>query len=202
MEMKVRPFNALRIMPLVLLLAEGGCTHVPLMTMAKLVTFDMATADPAILRVAARTPAVLMPRPDGTVLTLAVGPERAADRRVDRFVLEQVSDSREIDAVARLQRSGDRVFVYQLSRTDVQRVRHAQAQYRDLKQRGERGRLNIGVSSKACRQGQLPAGAILTSTYLKVSESDGYLPLLVDIDLRKELGEAAALEQVPECATR
>lgn len=193
----------MHVLLLALVLAGGGCSHVPLMTMAKLVTFDVATADPSILRVAARTPAVLMPQPNGTVLTLAVGPEASADRRVDRFVLEQVTDSRELDAVARLRRSDDRVFVYQLSRADVQRVRQTQAQYRDLKQRGERGRLSIGVSSKACRLGPLPAGAILTSTYLKVSESDGYLPVLVDTDLRKELGDAAALvEQVPECATR
>jgi hypothetical protein len=132
-------------------------------------------------------------------LTLTVGQE-GADRRGDRFVLEQVSDSREIEALARLRRSGDRIFVYQLSRADVRRVRQTQAQYRELKQRGERGRLSIGVASNACRLGPLPAGAILTSTYLKVSEADGYLPVLVDIDLRKDLGDAALVERLPACA--
>jgi hypothetical protein len=65
MEVRMPLRRAIRIAVSICLLGITGCSHVPLTTMAKLLTFDMAVADPAILRVAARMPAVLMPQPDG-----------------------------------------------------------------------------------------------------------------------------------------
>lgn len=42
--------------------------------------------------------------------------------------------------------------------------------------------------------------ALLPSTDLKLYAANGYLALLEDVDLRKEVGEAALAEFMPPCA--
>jgi hypothetical protein len=91
--------------------ALSGCMHVPVTTLYKLWSFDMATADPAILRVATRVPSYFSARPNGA----------------------------------------------------------------------------------------LPAGKILTSTYLLVNPAVGYLPVLEDIDLRQEISQTDLAEKLPAC---
>ncbi len=70
-----------RIMVLCAALAFGGCGTVPLASLPALSRIDIATTDPAVLRVAVRLPDAVKPRPGGVTMTLS---RRKAARRTGR----------------------------------------------------------------------------------------------------------------------
>jgi len=180
--------------------ALGACGHVPVSTLYKLWSFDAATADPAVLRAAVRYPSVLMPRANGVVLSFSSWAEGETDHHKRDFALEETREAAEVVVLAHYKRPGETVTAYRLSDADAEKVRKLQAEHLELKRsRGGQAHGEITVKADACHQGPLPAGEILASTYLKVSVKDGYLPIVEDVDLRSDLGEAALNEHVPPC---
>lgn len=173
-------------------LAVSGCAHVPAATLYKLWTFDMATADPSAIRAAIRYPKVLAPRAGGAKLTLTQADPKGAAPRTHAFVLEELEEGAALD---RFRRQGYPVRAFRLSAADTAKVRAIQVEMNATP--GQSG--SFGVSIDACRLGPLPQGALLSSTYLKLDAREPYMPVVEDIDLRKEIGEAALAAQVPPC---
>lgn len=186
-----------RLAAAMILLAPSGCAKVPLGTMLTLATLDPNTADPAGFGAAVLQPLWLATPAGGVTLTLTIARSDAPKPEVHAFVMEEVRDPAELAKVAQYRRRGDTLTVYRLADADAATLRQLQASTRGA---GGSGSSSIGVAAKACRQGPLPGGPILTSTYLKVAASGEYLPVLEDIDLRAEVGEVALAEQVPECS--
>lgn len=186
-----------RAVALAFVAVVAGCAHVPLTTLYELWKFDAANADPAAIRAAIRVPESLAPRPHGARLVLSRGAAADPARKEWKFDLEDVRDAKELDALTRFRRDGYPIFVFKLSDADVAEVRKVQA---ELRRNAANARVNLGVSLDACRRGKLPEGALLSSTYLKLDRAAGYLPVVEDIDLRKEMGQEATLaERVPPC---
>lgn len=175
--------------------ALPGCSHVPLATIAKLITFDASTADPAVLRAAVRLPPSLVPRPLGVVLTVEMN--KAGGRPPEKLdlVLLEVRDADELKPLALFRRDGTQLHAFRLSEEDIARVRRLQA---DSRANGVTGG-KIAVGAKACRNGDLPKGPILTSSYLRLDLANGYMPLIEDFDLRAELTAADLDKEVPPC---
>lgn len=181
----------------------GGCGHVPISTMYKLWSFDAATADLAVLRAAVRYPSVLVPRPGGVVFSFSSWVEGEKDHHQNDFVLEETREPVEVIALAHYRRPGETVSAYRLSDADVDKVRKLQAEHQAKKRTAlAQVHSEMSVKADACRQGPLPGGQIRTSTYLKVSPKDGYMPVIEDVDLRAELGEAALAEHLPPCVVK
>jgi hypothetical protein len=174
-------------------LIAAACMHVPVSTMAELWSFDAAKADPAAVRAAVRLPEVLVPRPGGVVLTLSISGGSTPEPH--EFVLEEAREPMEIAAIAHEQRPGTGLYAYRLSKADAERVRNLQRASMAASGRGG----TIAVGAKACRRGPLPAGPVVTSTYLQLDRRKGYMPLIVDIDLRSELGAAGLDKEIPPC---
>lgn len=178
-----------------------GCASIPLGTIAKLWSFDIDTADPAVLRAAVRLPAYLAPRPGGVVLKVLTWADGERERHEQAFVLEESFEGAELAPLSTYRRKGDELHVYRVSATDVTVLRRLLADHREKKRTGkakENG--TIAVGAEACRRAPLPSGPIPTSTYLKLDEQDGYLPLLIDLDLRNQLGESELSKNIPPCA--
>jgi hypothetical protein len=173
----------------------GGCGHVPVTTMYKLWSFDMATADPGVLRAAMRVPSVLAPQPGGVKLSFTTWRDGEKDRHVHDFVLSEVREPAELARLTKYRKRGDVISAYRLAPADVVALRQLQAENLSTKMHGE-----LGVSADACRTGALPGGQILSSTYLQLTAADGYLPVLEDIDLRKEIGDQDLKQKIPPCA--
>lgn len=177
-----------------------GCISIPLGTIAKLWSFDIDSADPAVLRAAVRVPDYLAPRKGGVVLKVLTWKDGDSARHEETFVLEEVASPAELQPVAYYRRKGDALYVYRVSEADQAVIRRILAERREKKRSGgahENGTISIGA--EACRKAPLPAGPIPTSTYLKLDERDGYLPLLVDLDLRSHIGEAELTKNLPPC---
>lgn len=187
----------------VLALALGGCMHVPVSTIYKLATFDFLTADPAVIRAAVRYPSAMEVRPGGVVLTVTTGATAGLEKRADTFTLEEAKESTETEPIARYRRNGTTVAAYRLNAADTERVRRLLAGHREALARGERpGAKGIGIAASACHNAGLPAGAILTSTFLRLDAAQGYMAVLEDFDLRSELSAEALAAQVPPCLPR
>ena len=63
---------------------------------------------------------------------------------------------------------------------------------------GSGGSVTIAVQPDACRTGALPEGPVLFSTFLMSAETNGYVPLARDIDLRTITGQDI-LAKIPPC---
>jgi hypothetical protein len=157
-------------------------------------------ANPAVLRAATRVPSNLAAQPGGVKLTFSAWREGSNDRRAHTFVLAEVTAAADVAQLAPFKRRGAIVTGYQLTPADVLEVRRLQNENREgAHKSGGRPQSEIGISADACHTGEMRKGPILTSTYLLVSPADGYMTVLEDIDLRKELGDKALAEKVPVC---
>lgn len=170
-------------------LALSACSHVPVATIYELWNFDMAKADPSELRAAIRIPNTLRPQPGGVVLT--VTKTGAAPPARHDFVLEEVKETSERTPLLTRERIGFSVHAFRISNADAARIRELQA--------SPGGGGSIGIAAKACRTTDLPKDAILSSTFLKVDRARGYLTVLEDVDLRKELGDVNLDQEIPPC---
>lgn len=181
-------------------LLVAGCGHIPVSTMYKLWSFDTATADPAGIRAAIRIPAALRPRDGGAKLTITTRGPGDTKPEVTSFVLKEVSNPAELRHLDRFQRAGYPITLYKLSEADAASLRQMQQQIRKARETSEKREGSLGVSIDACHAGGLPPGAILSSTYLRLDTETGFMPLLDDVDLRKEVGESQLSEHIPPCA--
>ena len=193
MQLRLRLVLVLAVV-FVLSLLAGGCGHVPVTTLYKLWSYDFAQADPGAIRAAIRVPAALAPRPGGAKLTLEHGGV------TDTFVLEEVTDRQERALLSPYARSGYPVTVYRLASRDVTRLQELQKEINAHRTAGDKnagGKLAVGI--EACHRKGLPPGALLSSTYLKLDAEAGYMPLVEDVDLRKEIPADQLAEHVPPC---
>jgi hypothetical protein len=178
----------------------AGCSHIPVSTMYKLWSFDVLAADPSAIRAAVRYPESLMPQPGGAKLTVTITGPKGGAPDVRAFVLEETTQGSELTEVSVYNRAGYPIRVYRLSDKDAVNVRQLLKELSEAKQNSEKRSGNIGVSIDACHQRELPKKAILTSTYLKLDSEGGYMTVLEDVDLRKEVGDAELAKTVPPCA--
>ncbi|MEQ1648979.1 MAG: hypothetical protein ABL898_10365 [Hyphomicrobiaceae bacterium] len=174
-----------------------GCGHVPVASMWKLRNADAMTVDPAIIRVAVRAPAMLVARPRGAKLIVKGRATQSAQDFEREFVLEQ--DETAVEPVLLRERStGEALTMFRISTSDVPVLRSLQAQTRSAS--GAKGTGSIGVKLEACRRGPLPAGPLLTTTYLKLDVDAGFVPVLAAVDLRRELDAKQLEVELPPCS--
>lgn len=190
--------NALRIAPILATLT-AGCAHVPVSTMYKLWSFDVMSADPAVIRAAVRYPSALAPRLNGTKLTVTITGGTKLTPDVREFILEDATSPADIGELTQYKRDGYPVRAFRLSDRDVNVVGALLQEMRDGKLGSESRSGNIGVAIDACHTGPLPDKAILTSTYLKLDAASGYMTVLEDVDLRKQISAADFSKHVPPC---
>lgn len=180
-----------------------GCGHVPVSTMIKLRHFDPVTFDPGQIRVAVQLHESFQPKPGETILEMTFAPHgKPAEKQQHRFALQAVPIAEEAGLPA-FAKPGQRLHAYRLSDGDAQIVKLVQEDTRRRRERGaEGGRLTIQVSAKACRKGEIPAGPLLTTTYLRTEPAMGYLVLLKDVDMRAAVsGHGKSLDdELPACS--
>lgn len=189
----------------VLLIAASaaGCGHVPLTSLPKLSRIDFKTTDLADLRSGVSLPAEIRPLPDGVVMTITVN-ARDGGRHERSATLQEVRDPAELATLPVVATPGRRFAVYRLKPADAALL-SAFRQERILMPDGKHnpGTLSIKVH-KVCRTSELGAKPIPMTSYLKTSETQDYVMLTRDLDLREVLKEtdpkAELADLIPPCA--
>jgi hypothetical protein len=192
-----RPAVGCRVLGLLLLAA---CGHMPVTSMVKLARVDFVATDPAALRAAVKLAAAARPRRDQVRLRLTV---RLASGQEDTqdFRLSEVSDPADILSLREEIEPGTHLFAYRLEPAEAARL----AAFRDaLKKQqtasgGRGGALTISIAPEACRTGELTAGPVLFTTYLRTAETGGYVALARDVDMRSIVRGRDLAAEMPLC---
>lgn len=175
----------------------GGCGHMPVTSMVKLAQVDLKTTDPEKLRVAIKLPRALKPRPDGTVLRIAVkltsGEEESRD-----FTLSVVAGD-EVAALAGESDAGSEMFAFAIAKNDVAQLRIFRTALLQRQKSGSHGSVTISVRPDVCRNAPLTGGSVLFTTYLKTAETGSYVVLARDVDLRTFDPNRVLVALIPAC---
>ncbi|QWG24548.1 hypothetical protein KMZ93_06510 [Bradyrhizobium sediminis] len=181
-------------------LALAGCGHMPVTSMVKLARVDFVATDPAGLRAAVKLPTAIRPLRDQVRLRLTVRLASGTEDTQD-FRLSEVSDPADISSLRHEIEGDTHLFAYRLDPAEAARL----AALRDaLKKQqtasgGRGGALTISIATGACRGGELPAGTVLLTTYLRTAETGDYVPLARDVDMRSVVRGRDLVAEMPVC---
>ena len=177
----------------------GGCanltvmSHVPLSTMSRLSSLKLAEIEPAELRVAARLPDVLEPRPRGAKVRIDVAGQNYGETPKAELVLEPAVEPSELAALSLHRRAGYQVWVYRLSPNDVDRLKHL------IDEAGGASGVSIAAGVEACHRKPYGSAPLPTTTFLRTNGT-GFFVLTQDLDLRSIVSEQDLASRVPPCA--
>lgn len=177
----------------------SACASISPTTLTKLAKLDVLTTKPGDLSVAAVMPVPLRLRTGDIVLRFALDappPYGPVDETM-RLVVAAAADAPGVGS-----RSGfERVQVAGVASADLGRLEAAQgkaAAYRRSGSRGGKGSLSVTIVG-GCRDGELTDSPLIAAIYLRTSPSEKYFPLLASLDIRKTVGDDAALAKLPPC---
>lgn len=167
----------------------GACGHVPLASLPKLSKIDFKTTKLVELRAGVSLPADIRPLPGGVTMTVTVEPKEGG-RHERSYVLEEVKDPVELASLPVVVTPGRRFTVFRLSLHDAAKFT-AFRQEHILRPDGSHnpGKLVLDTP-KACRTGDLTGKPIPVTSYLKTSETQEYVMVTRDLDLRDAAREA------------
>lgn len=188
-----------RLLPIATAILLGACTAIPVKTLYKLATTDLMTVNPADLRVAAQMPDWVAPRPDGVKLELSMKRTGEADVN-ERFILQTIPTALEGKALNAAAKPGYQLYAYRLAPADIPRLQHFRDTLAAKKaDGGKKPESTMGVGVDACRKTELPAGEIPMTTFLQLDRESGYMPLVVDYNLKQEVDGKNLAALLPPC---
>ncbi len=191
-----------KIVPALLALMLAACNGAPLSTQWKLRDFNLATADLAQVRVAARGPDWLSPTPENATLDLRYwrdGGDEAQARRV-ALHLRRGAHAGDQEALAALG-GAPSLTIIELSPSGLAEARAAQREAARLKAEGAKLRgAMVTAGALACRRVEIPPGPIAIDAFIHANDEIGWLPLYKDFDTRQGEQDQAALDRaLPPC---
>jgi hypothetical protein len=185
------------LLPILLMLAMAGCSHMPVTSMVKLARVDFETSDPVQLRAAIKLPRTLRPRPNGVALRIAVQVGRAPEEARD-FILREMPEPAELTREAG---ADSHIFAYRIDDSDLARLIAFRGELIAKKSSGQKGSISISVRPQACKAAELPDGPVYFTTYLRTAETKDYVALARDVDLRSLVPDPAAVAGIPRCGS-
>ena len=185
------------LLRVLLMLAMAGCSHMPVTSMVKLARIDFETSDPAQLRAAIKLPRTLRPRPNGVALRIAVQVGRAPEEARD-FILREIPEPAELTREAG---ADSHIFVYRIDDSDLARLKAFRAELIAKKNSGQKGSISISVRPQACNADELADGPVYLTTYLRTAETNDYVALARDVDLRSIAPDPATVAGIPRCGS-
>ncbi|MCB8821266.1 hypothetical protein [Microvirga rosea] len=137
-------------------------------------------------------------RPERVVLRFTGRINKGRDQRED-FVLARFDDSMISEALPD-PTSGRSLTAYRLTPSDADRLASFRASlFRQKATQGGHGELEMTIHPEACLVGAAPSGPVLATTYLRTSETEGYVALVRDFDLRTVDPERDLVATAPAC---
>lgn len=178
----------------------AGCAHVPAATAWKMRGFDPMTADPALLRAAVAAPAGLVPAKGGANLVFSQARRDGSDQEKIEIDLEETSLAAETGLARVKPHEGQILRAYRIPAADVPRLVEMRTRFKEraAKEPGAfTGNLSVGLAGCRVEGVALPEHPRLSS-WIRTEQTDGYLPLLDDVDL-STLVDRPTFERAPTC---
>ena len=186
-----------KLLALLVFAVFSGCSHVPIWSMVRLSQVDFATTDPAALRAAIKLPKTIATRRRQVIMRVAVKAESL--QAAKDFVLTEVTDPADLMPLHQELAVGTVIVAYRVAPHELDRLTKFRAEILRRK-RGRRGSLSISIKPSVCRDGDLPPGPVLLSTYLMNSETGSYVTLVRNVDLRMLNAKRDVANAIPKCS--
>jgi hypothetical protein len=189
----------LRFLLLVSAISLAGCASVPLTSIPKLGRIDFKTTDLGQLRVAMVLPKTLKPKGSSIEMVTKLSFENESPQ-TNKLQLAQSFAQADFTGLPTDLGPDQKIYVYLLPPAERAKLEQTRRDAQLAKSKGKKGTLDISFAFKEfCSEGTLSTAPILTSTYLSSSETDGYVPLNRNLDLRKDAALGTLLDNVPKC---
>ena len=186
-------------------LAVAACSHVPLGSILPLSRIKFGTTDISRARAAVKLPDSLRPRAGGVRMTVIMGLSGEPPQS-QKFDLVEAHDAEDQATLAAFASAGSVVYAYRLAPDDVARLERMRADMIErsaaLKQEGKNPGSNLSIKIGAeefCHTRDLGSEPLLTTTYVKTSETGQYITALRDVDLRLEPAAKDKIDTMPAC---
>ena len=194
-----------RLIALSAAVALAACSHVPLGSILPLTRIKFGTTDIARARAAVKLPDSLRPRVGGVRMSVIMGLSGEPPRS-QKFDLIETHDPEDQATLAAFGSAGSVVYAYRLAPDDVAPLERMRADLIEraaaLKQEGKNPGSNFTINICAeefCHTRDLGSEPLLTTTYLKTSETGEYITALRDVDLRLEPAVKDKIGTMPPC---
>ena len=194
-----------RLIALSAAVALAACSHVPLGSILPLTRIKFGTTDIARARAAVKLPDSLRPRAGGVRMTVIMGLSGEPPRS-QKFDLVESHDAEDQTMLAAFASAGSVVYAYRLATGDVARLERIRADMIErasaLKQEGKNPGSNLTIkigAEELCHTRDLGSEPLLTTTYVKTSETGQYITALRDVDLRLEPAVKDKIGTMPPC---
>jgi hypothetical protein len=177
-------------------LALASCASIPLPSLVALRRVDFLTTDLAELRVAIQLPNALRTRADGVKMIATVTFDGGLPR-TEVLLLQEAKLDRDGSMTAK---PGFQTRGFRLRDVDVVRLEAIRTEIVAARAEGRRGSLGINIEAKEfCRASEISNGPVLSTTFLRTSETSDFLPVVRDFDLRSDARIRAALSELEPC---
>jgi len=164
----------------------AACSHVPLATMVKLRNFDLLKTDPGALRIGVKYPVSIQIPPNGARMRLTVTEKNSGTVQVkEELAFDRVRSAAEKAELSSELQAGWRIDIFRLPQDRIAAFKAFQDRLLAMSET-ERDRIDgsMNLSVDACIAGENRPDSIVVSTYLKASETGGFVPLVRDADLQ------------------
>jgi hypothetical protein len=178
----------------------SGCATIPITSIPKLSRVDFMSTDLRQLRVAVVLPKAIRPGENGIEMVTVLKPEGGVPKTTKLRLDQSFAQADFVGLPTRLN-PDQKIYVYLMKADEGARLEEIRRTAKAMKKTGQKGSLDIAFSFKNfCADAALPAGAILASTYVSSSETNEYVLLTRDVDLRRDAALKKVLDDLPSCA--
>jgi hypothetical protein len=91
------------------------------------------------------------------------------------------------------------LFAYRLDAAEASRLSAFRDDLKKQQAGAHGGGLTINVVPDACRSGEIASGAVPFTTYLRTPETNGYVTLAEDVDIRTLVPGRDLVSEMPLC---
>jgi hypothetical protein len=167
-------------------------------SMLTLSRIDFATTKIEKLRVAVELPNVIGAREGGVHMEVGYTLGSAVDKMVFRLAEDAVQIG--MRGLLPFPAEDKHIKAYRLRDEDVEKLYRVRRDVTAGKQKGEKGSLSLGISVKEfCRRGAIEGKDLEVTTFVATSETQGYVVLLKNYDLRGDKQISNSLKALPIC---
>jgi hypothetical protein len=177
----------------------SGCATIPMTSIPKLSRVEFMTTDLRQLRVAVVLPRAIRPS-ENSIEMVTVLKAEGGQPKTTKLQLDQSFAKADFVGLPTNLGSEQKAYVYLLQANESARLEEIRLSAQTMRTSGKKGTLDIAFSFKDfCAEGVLPVGSILTSTYVSSSETNEYVLLTRDVDMRGDVTLRKLLDDLPSC---
>lgn len=181
-----------------MLAVVAACGHTPVSSMIKLRNFDPTTTDVDKFSIAVLVPDRFKIGEKGVSVTIGLRKKDGSDTRYEKFVLTDALNGDDQRKLRKLNVANHNIIAYRVHPDDVERFNAIRSFSLQVKKTKEWNG-SFAVGTEVCRVDKERPKSVLITTYLNSSETNEYVPFIVDFDVMEQMSPDEFEDTMPVC---